>query len=116
MSDDQWHRVAMHNSSKSHKNASTSIGGSHKLKIITNGNGTSTVVTTATTVSNGKNRNRLSKNVLPAASTLDLFAHVSVVHSFIFVIRTHCQKRVSCASDFDLNILCLFLLFLVRFG
>lgn len=68
----------MNNGSKSHKDTSLPIYGPNKLKIVTNGNGTSSVITTSI-APNGKNRSRLSKNILPAASTLELFTYVSFV-------------------------------------
>lgn len=70
----------MNNGSKSHKDTSLPFGGTNKLKIVTNGNGTSSVITTST-APNGKHRGRPSKNILPAASTLELFTYVSFVAS-----------------------------------
>lgn len=64
----------MNNSKKSNKtiDLSSSPPPPTKLKIITNGNGISTAIP-----ANGKFRNRSSKNVLPAAETLDVYEFVS---------------------------------------
>lgn len=85
----------MNNSSKSHKDITLPIGSTNKLKIITNGNGTSSVITTSTT-SNGKNRNRSSKNILPAASTLELFTYVSFCN-----MRSMCKNENVTSSSIN---------------
>lgn len=66
----------MNNSKKSHKtiDLSTTPPPSTKLKIITNGNGISTAIP-----SNGKVRGRPTKNVLPAADTIDVYEFVSMM-------------------------------------
>lgn len=67
----------MNNSKKSHKHIDLTLSSSSppptKLKIITNGNG----ISTAIPANGNKFRSRTTKNVLPAAETLDVYEFVS---------------------------------------
>lgn len=86
----------MNNSKKSHKHIdlTSTLSSSPplpptKLKIITNGNG----ISTAIPANGNKFRSRTTKNVLPAAETLDVYEFVSgskflMVNQAIFSFQT----------------------------